>query len=453
MPFNRVSEFEKSFPAVKNLTTKQKAAALEIFNELVGKGTDDKSAIKQAISASKNIKATVVKNFCILSEVMSEDGRAFADLSDEELTTTEFEILRTGKFYDSRYGVFSIGETLLNQIVENFNKKVLGIDIAVDTNHEWSKGAVAWIEKVSARNGKLYATFKDITTEGKKMLKEKIFKYFSVEFAPFETVDSKGKKVSIPNVLKGLALTNRPVIKGMRPTFLSEVSIFLSTNTPRNMEVLKALLASLQAKEVVSLGEKEALKVAFTALSEEEQEEVKTDVEEVEAKPEPEAEGEGEGEGEGAGEGDGGEPAAATAAELSEVQKQLAEKDKQIKELQLAERARVTEARVSSLMLSEDNKVGFVKNEENAKALTEFISTLTNDQHKAFSDLIGNVRSLDQSLFSEAGHNEAGSSNDFKAKLAEADKKAAEMVKEDPNLSLADALAEVYVQMGLDKEE
>jgi hypothetical protein len=109
------------------------------------------------------------KNIFILSEI-----------NDFELENKEFEVIRTGEFYDHRYGKFKVTEELLSELEENFNNDVLGIQLGIDIGHEPIKCAVAWIESVRKDGDRLLVKLKDFSEEGKKYLKEKIFKYFSI---------------------------------------------------------------------------------------------------------------------------------------------------------------------------------------------------------------------------------------------------------------------------------
>src|SRR3990167_2315297 len=171
-----------------------------------------------------------------------------ADFTYAELETKEFEVLKTGEYYDSRYGKFQITEALMQDLKRNFDDKVLGVDVAIDLNHEPEKGAQAWIHSLRIADGLLLAKFRDITEDGKRVLRDKIYKYFSVEYGPFHTVRA-GQKVTVKNVLFGIAFTNRPVIKGMNPTFYSE-TIKKSLNSDTYM--LKKLAEKLLKKAKVT---------------------------------------------------------------------------------------------------------------------------------------------------------------------------------------------------------
>lgn len=325
---------------------------------------------------------------------------------DNQLEQMEFEVLKTGDFYDRRYGKFKVTEQLMDDLIRNFEEDALEIDVALDVNHDPEKGAYAWLASLRRQGGRLMATFKDITEDGQKILREKIYKYFSVEFAPHEKVEG-GKKKTIRNVLKGIALTNRPVIKGMRPTFLCESNLF---NEHFNMNVLIKLADDLLSRESVTKEDAAFLRGQFEESSEEEKPEgLEEKVGEVEAKaveaeaeaPEaeeaaPEAVVE-EVEAEVEAEAEAEEP---EAVEASEMNIKLAEATSEIERLKASEHKRLVSDRVAELTLSEDNKVGFTK--KFAGSVEGFVTTLSEEQYASFQALIGNVVNADM-LLSESG--------------------------------------------------
>lgn len=443
-------------------------------------------AAKQSImSKTKQIETTILYSLAEAGGPLPED--------DDKLTQVHFEILKTGEFFDPRYGVFEITEEKLERLKNNFDQNVLGIDLAVDVSHMPEKGAFAWINELIVEDGKLYMSLKDITSEGVKILREKIYKYFSVEFRPFiQVVD--GVEMTINDVLRGVAFTNRPVIKGMKPTFLSE-----DINNESNLmsTQLFTLAERYAGADTVSKADKEMLRGFFNELPEHLQtEELEAKLSKVEAKPatagEVEAEdnsdtdnaegaddtqegaddtdaGEGEGEDtdseaaddsaeeaddsaeaddaasegeEEADEEEGNEPDAVTASEdikgmeLSEVQ-ELASK------LLAEKRERQVEEHVNSLMLSDDRTTGFTK--ESKATLQSFVMTLSESQMKKFSGVIDAVKSVD---LSELGSSApaakkavpfANLSED--EQVAAAEKEAEAILSEQPHLQRHEAIA------------
>lgn len=369
---------------------------------------------------------------------------ASVDMSEEQLGETEFEVLKTGEYYDPRYGKFQVTQTRLENLKKNFDEKVLGVDVALDTNHEWDKGAFAWVSELYIKGSSLYAKFRNFTEEGKKLFLEKKFRYFSVEFAPFTKVVD-GKKETFGDVLRGIALTNRPVIKGMQPTFMSEGT---QTNLlKRNQDTMKNAVIlfgdRLLTREKIAKADVEDLKLMLGQLSEDEQKEAQPKVDEVEAKAtEQEAAAKAE-EDKKAEEGKGA--ADADKAELSELRKSDEEKGKRLAELEAKEATRELEASVAGVMLSENNTTGFVADKK--EAVAEFMKGLSAEQRVAFSELVGGVTTVDAKMFSEAGHGGAGKVDTDKE--AAALKLADEKMKANPGMKKHEALAAAYKETGL----
>lgn len=317
-------------------------------------------------------------------------------LSEEVLNGKEFEILKTGQFYDSRYGKFEITEKLMDELVTNFESNLLEIDIALDINHDPEKGAFAWLKSLQRRDNRLYAVFKDFTLEGRKFLREKVYKYLSVEFAPFTKIE-EDKEVTYKNVLRGIALTNRPVIKGMQPCFLSET---IKVSNQKDMSIVKIFADELLKRNRVTQDDVAMLKTAFSSLSEEEQSEAQESVEEVEAKAEESAAAEAKAAEEAAkAEAEAaakaaeeakatGDVAALQAAETraQEFETKLAEATKLVVKYEEEKRARVLHERVESLILSEKNPKGFSAAQK--EGVSTFVSSLSDEQFTQFSELM-----------------------------------------------------------------
>lgn len=382
------------------------------------------------------------------------------DLTEDELGDVEFEVLKVGEYYDQRYGKFKVTKDRLENLKANFDAGVLGVDVALDVGHEWEKGAFAWVKELAVRGNSLYAKFRDFTEEGKDFFLQKKFRYFSVEFAPFTKVEA-GKQKTIMDVLKGIALTNRPVIKGMQPTFLSEdieeVQNHLLTHK-NNMHAAKLFAERLLQRKAITADDVNDLKLMVATLDEGDKADVEEKVVEVEAKAKADAdaaaeaekkakEGEEGGEsgegGEGAGEeGKGGEGDAAKEGELSE----LRAKAQRLSELEAKEAERSLADYVGTLTLSEGNLTGFAAG--NIESVKAFAKTLSEDQRATFASLVKSVVTVDESQLSELGHGKSVKTEgdeDEKEKQAQAlsEKKIA------AGMPAHEALAEAYKEVGL----
>jgi len=136
-------------------------------------------------------------------------------LDESNKPRTRIQILKTGTFFDPRYGEFTFNPGHLLKLKENHEKKVRRIDIALDFSHETEQRAAAWFKNLTIENnGSTLFAEVDWTPVGEKSVAEKEFRYISPDIMPNykdnETLETFGP------VLMGAALTNRPVIKGMQ---------------------------------------------------------------------------------------------------------------------------------------------------------------------------------------------------------------------------------------------
>lgn len=208
----------------------------------------------------------------------------------------EFEILTTAKQTDPRYGEFQYKKSELQEMARNFNDDVVGVEIAVDHDHgQGSDGvALAWIvpksmsvKPSSKLEGEysLYAKLHRFTPRGEEFASTGALRYFSVELQfQFEKMVAGAKKM-FKNVIRGLALTNRPVVKDMIPTFSENSNIH---NQPK-MDNLKKLFGGLKAKDSITKKEFQAFSEA-AAEAVEADAEVKEEVDTMAAELEPKVE-------------------------------------------------------------------------------------------------------------------------------------------------------------------
>lgn len=127
-------------------------------------------------------------------------------------------VTRTGTFTDPRYGSFDITPVMLAQMVENFNKRVLGQDVFFDVAHRPNDGAAAKILKLAVEGTKLRALV-EWTPFGIEAVKSRGFVYLSAEY--HENFTDNEKRQPHGCVLLGAGLTTRPVIKNLDPVQLS----------------------------------------------------------------------------------------------------------------------------------------------------------------------------------------------------------------------------------------
>lgn len=127
-------------------------------------------------------------------------------------------ITRTGDFTDPRYGDFKITTVQLEQMVKNFNDRVLGQDVFLDVAHRPSDGAAGKFIKLAVENGRLRGLV-EWTPFGIDAVKTRGFAYLSAEY--HEAWKDNEKQQPHGCVLLGAGLTTRPVIKHLEPVLLS----------------------------------------------------------------------------------------------------------------------------------------------------------------------------------------------------------------------------------------
>lgn len=171
-------------------------------------------------------------------------------------TQTWVTLTRTGNFSDPRYGDFSITPDMLGQMVDNFNKRVLGQDVFIDVSHKPSDGAAGKVLKLSVESGRLRALV-EWTPFGVDAIKQRGFTYLSAEY--HEAWKDNEKQQPHGCVLLGAGLTVRPVIKHLEPVQLSED---YDHATPVRVAISPSLL-----KELSELNMDKFLKLLAAALA------------------------------------------------------------------------------------------------------------------------------------------------------------------------------------------
>lgn len=361
-------------------------------------GNSKESANKICGTIEKQTKG-VAENKRILTDILFSDNNK------------GYEILKVGEYYDPRYGKFKVTEKLLNELEDNFKNNILNIQIAVDKSHTPEDGAFAWIEEIYQKGKTLYMSLKDITEEGKKILEQGIFKYFSVEFSPFETV-KEGKKIKYENVLKGVALTNRPVIKSLNPTFFSE-TLYSNQKTMKNF---KMVAENIMKRDSITDSDIDMLKKLAEEVEEEDKKEVEEAVTDVEEKKEEvdKKEKKEEAGGEDEKEEEKKELAEKKMKEDNDTMRfQLSEQKKMIDKMDYNLRRKEMSEEVDTFILSEKDGVshGFIPKEK--EKVIDFLMSIGKKSDEAIK-LFSEMKTVD---FRELGSAEGGdgTSNDTKA--------------------------------------
>ncbi len=139
-------------------------------------------------------------------------------------------ILPEGEFEHPKWGKLDLTRRTLDEMVQNFNERARGIDIALDYDHKASSGdsrAPGWIEAMEVRPAKagapagLWAKVR-WTPIGLQDIKDQIYRYVSAEFKEDYEDNVSGDKHH--NVIIGATLTNRPFMKQMPAVKLKDYS-------------------------------------------------------------------------------------------------------------------------------------------------------------------------------------------------------------------------------------
>lgn len=144
------------------------------------------------------------------------DARTLAEGRKSVVVT----VTRTGTFHDPRYGEFEITRDMLLSMVRNFDAKVYGQEIALDVSHAPQNGAAGFFKRLFLDENKLRAEV-ELTEYGVEAITKRGMIYVSAEYAE-NFVGNEAPRTSYGPVLKGAALTPRPVIKRLDPIQLSE---------------------------------------------------------------------------------------------------------------------------------------------------------------------------------------------------------------------------------------
>lgn len=356
---------------------------------------------------------------------------------------SKVEILRAGVVFDRN---LKITASMLEEMVKHFQSDTYGQgdNIPVNLSHDRDGAAAGWIKRVWVEGVSLMAEI-EWTSLGEEMLKDGLYKFISIEFAPSMKSPKDGKPVT--NVLVGAGLTNIPAMKSQVPIALSEnISKLLSETS-----MFKTILQSLKARAFATAEDKKLMNEAFASLSDAEKAEFKADVEAITAMAEkpkeepkkPEAKKDGE---EGKEKKQVTMTEEETAQKLSEMQTKIDAQNAETLTLKEKLAAKeMSETFDQELALSEKRKIGYTPA---AKAkVVAFMTGLSESQRNEFKALLAEVKQVD---LSTKGGAAAEAAQSDEAKFKEADVKAREM-SEKTKKPLHECLSEVYVAMGLVK--
>lgn len=399
--------------------------------------------------------------------LFTDEGSEFSELSDT------MHVVPVGEWDHPVYGEMKITTDDIKEFIQNFKDKIRR-DLPITAGHDngMSGGelpAIGWFVDLIDRgvNG-LYAVV-EWTEEGKKMLKEKAFKYFSPEF--YEEYEDPQSRKRYKHVLVGGALTNSPYFKELDPVVaFSEANIFNQFNYSNTMNLQEIL-----AKDVSELTDEEKAFVRenVSELSDEQKESHK---EILEASDDDSDDGEGSGDGadEGNDDGDddgegeegaeGGEGDDDEGEGADDSQKNASHKGKKGRFMSEAEiKALSTKAnqgqkafqelesmkiasQVEKMVFSESNKEGHILPKQKS-AVVSFVKTLSEKQRDQFANIVNNMPKLE--VFGELGDG-GGNSTDVSKEVETAVQ--AKIKASENTLQYAEALKAVFTENpGLEK--
>ena len=139
----------------------------------------------------------------------------------------------------------------MKEFVKNFNSGLRN-DIPINEGHEVmdEKPAIGWFKKLVNKGSDGLWAVVEWTEQGKDLLRQKAYKYFSPEF--YQQYEDPETRRVYNNVLVGGALTNKPYFKELTPVVFSEPSISNHNSMDLATFASKPLLNSLRKKKLSS---------------------------------------------------------------------------------------------------------------------------------------------------------------------------------------------------------
>ncbi len=149
-------------------------------------------------------------------------GKGWTDqeeVDDHPMEQHWVHLLPIGEFRHPHYGLLVVDRAFLEKIKDRFDRGILGREVPVNLEHQYgAEGAAGWLKSLEIRPEGLFGLI-EWTDLGKSVLQNKRFRYLSVELSTVYDPTTGNYRES---VLTGIALTNRPFFKGLRPLTAKE---------------------------------------------------------------------------------------------------------------------------------------------------------------------------------------------------------------------------------------
>lgn len=377
-----------------------------------------------------------------------EEASASVELPDE------IHVVPTGKWNHPVYGEMEITSAHVAEFIQNFRDKVRK-DLPITAGHDngFNGGelrAIGWFKELIDRgvNG-LFAVV-EWTEEGKSLLSDKAFKYFSPEF--YEEYEDPETGDRRKHVLVGGALTNRPYFKELKPVVaFSEPRVINQFNESMDLNTILA-----KKPEDLNDEEKAFVKQNESQLSDDQKAAFATVIEEAPAETPEEKAAREKAAIEAANIAAGLNPDGSPKIIASEHGKKITMSEAEVVALRTAAdagakalvkiEASERKALIAELTFSQTNTAGHFYPKQ-GDALEKFLITLSEAQRSAFSELVGAMPKADTKLFTEIGG--AGGENDGSVASIYSQIKAfadAKMLASGGKLSFSDAIKQVYTE-------
>lgn len=235
MPYSGVADLPES---VQQLAPEAQQAWLSAFNHA---WESYAGAADQEGKAAATAWAAVKKG---AREASDPIGRLMQQY-ELNLGARRLLVFPRGSYKHPQYGEMDFDDTFFDEIIGNFEQKVLGnTEPFIDIDHDHG-AACGWLKSLSKEPAGLYATV-TWTGLGESKLASGEYRYFSPWWGAYEDPES-GKKYK--RVLRGGALTNVPFLKVLPPIELYEPGVKSRARTQAWGEGLSFKLSELMAAE------------------------------------------------------------------------------------------------------------------------------------------------------------------------------------------------------------